>query len=190
MRQLKELLVKGAAINYQSIENGYTALMFAVINQHDRITEYLLRQGANPFIKNHRDKIASELIPQQASIYPILKDYELLYAARINNLEAVQSTIKDGALVNFQGPGGYTSIMLAAKYKFIDLFEYLFLQGADLTLLNSEGKGIFDLTKDSTLISYLHSITECSLELQSQSQLANEKKTHRFFPVSIDPLHA
>lgn len=185
VRQLKKLLAKGAAIDYQSIENGYTALMFAVINQHDRITEYLLRQGANPLIKSHKHKVASELISQHSSVYPILKDYELLFAARINDLIAVKSIIKDGALVNFQGFGGNTPIMIAAKHNFIDLVEYLFLQGADLTLENAEGQSIFDLATDSTLISFLHSVKDCSLELPPQTQLNIEKRAHRFFTSTI-----
>jgi ankyrin repeat protein len=56
-RKLKALLNSGANIDYQDTE-GYTALMLAADSQNDRIAEYLLKQGANPLLKNKSGETA------------------------------------------------------------------------------------------------------------------------------------
>ena len=43
--------------------------MKALDAQNDRIAEYLLRQGASPFVQNKYGEIASELTPVSSMIY-------------------------------------------------------------------------------------------------------------------------
>lgn len=178
VRQLKRLLVLGADINYQHADNGYTALMVAVAGFHDRIAEYLLKQGANPLIKNNDNKIASELIPSHCSTYPILKDYELLFATSFNEVATVKRIIDAGALVNYQDGDGNTPLMIAVKQDLVEMVELLFLQGADLSLVNVVRQNVFDLATTSIMLSCLKKLTNFSLVLP-------EKRIHRFFNHSL-----
>lgn len=101
-RNLKRALVNGAGIDYQSQQNGYTALMCVVSVQHDRIAEYLLSlganpllknnnnqtvvtflldRGANPFIKNYYGETPGDIALRYSPIYLLIKNYELLTAS-------------------------------------------------------------------------------------------------------------
>lgn len=184
VRQLKQLLVLGADINYQNAENGYTALMVAVAGFHDRIVEYLLQQGANPLIKNHNHKIASELIPSRCSVYPILKDYELLFATSFNEVATVKRILDEGALVNNQDADGNTPLMIAVKRNLVEMVELLFHQGADLSLVNTDGQNSFDLASDTKMVSLLNHLQGLDLAMPDQPELIPEKNTPRFFTAS------
>lgn len=184
VRQLKQLLVLGADINYQNAENGYTALMVAVAGFHDRIVEYLLKQGANPLIKNLNHKIASELIPSCCSVYPILKDYELLFATSFNEVATVKRILDEGALVNNQDADGNTPLMIAVKRNLVEMVELLFHQGADLSLVNTDGQNSFDLASDTKMVSLLNHLQGLDLAMPPQPELIPEKNTPRFFTAS------
>lgn len=184
VRQLKQLLVLGADINYQNAENGYTALMVAVAGFHDRIVEYLLQQGANPLIKNHDNKIASELIPSHCSTYPILKDYELLFAASFNEVATVKRILDEGALVNYQDADGNTPLMIAVKRNLVEMVELLFHQGVDLSLVNAEGQSSFDLASDANMMSLLNHLKELDLAMPPQPESIPGKNRPRFFTAS------
>ncbi len=176
-RQIKRLLLCGADINCQLPGSGYTPLMIAIENQQDRIAEYLLRQGADPLLKNSQKKMASQLIPSTALIYPILKDYELLFATRENDFETVESVISAGALVNFQGPGGYTSLMIAAEMNNIELVEFFLSLGADMSLTDANGLIAFHLAKNATIGSLLKNIES----VRKEAENSVVKISHRFF---------
>jgi ankyrin repeat protein len=154
VRCIKKTLESGTDINFQN-EQGYTALMYAVEEQHDRIVEYLLGQGADPLLKNHCCKIASDLVSPYSSLYPILKDFELLFATKNNELHAVKMIIEAGALVNFQGPKGYSALMIAVEQKSQALIEYLLSIGADLEQTQTEGRTVFDLVSDLEILNML-----------------------------------
>ena len=47
-------------INYQD-DNGKTPLMWASINGHLNVVQYLIEEGANPNIKNNKGKTALDL---------------------------------------------------------------------------------------------------------------------------------
>ncbi|KTC84356.1 ankyrin repeat domain-containing protein [Legionella drozanskii] len=179
IRNLKKLLIEGANINFQTAENGTTALMMAVEGHHDRIVEYLLAQGANPLLKNHGNKIASELISRHSTIYPILKDFELLFATMNNDLPTIKSIITDGALVNFQGMGGYTALMIAVEQNYQEIVEYFLHQGADLLITRTDGQTAFGLTTDSEILLLL----EWAKNLSNEIQQVPQKNTHRFFAI-------
>ena len=150
VRDIKKLLTEGANINHKTI-NGHTPLMIASAKQHDRIVDYLLRQGADPLIKNKEHKIASELISSDASTYLILKDFELISAVLTDNVPAAKALISIGALVNTHGVYGYTPLMIAAEKNNAAMVDFLLLQGADPNLTLKNGQKAFDLTYDKTI---------------------------------------
>ncbi|MBA2651597.1 MAG: ankyrin repeat domain-containing protein [Tatlockia sp.] len=177
IRYLKKLLIEGADINFQTLDNSYTALMFVVKCQNDRIAEYLLRQGADPLIRNHENKIASALISPDNTIYPVLKDFELLTAVFNDDLLTTEAVITAGALVNFKSNDGYTALMIAVEKNYEEMVEFLLLQGADPTITLPKGHGIFDLTKNPSI----HQLLEDAISWSQESRLIPEKKLHGFF---------
>lgn len=183
-RPLKKLLSEGAQINYQTTA-GYTALMFLALNKQDRAVEYLLKQGANPLLLNKDNKIASELISIDATIYPVLKDYELLFATMNNDLPMITTLVNNGAMINFQGSGGSSPLMIAVQQNQFAIVEYLLLQGANLFLTCAQGKNVFDIVSAPTIKQLLNDIRNIDTESE-KTQLMNKyrsKKSHGFFPI-------
>jgi ankyrin repeat protein len=153
--------------------------MTAVKGQHDRIVEYLLKQGADPFVQDHENRIASELVSQHNTIYPIVKDFELLFAVLNNNLVTTETVIAEGALVNFRGVGGYTSLMVAAEQNYPEMVELLILHGADPTLTLANGQNAINLTADSRVFNLLEEAQNWGKEIKSTLK----KYPYRFFTV-------
>ncbi len=177
VRQLKKLMIQGAFINFQTSNDGYSALMYAVKGPYDRITEYLLKQGANPLLVNYENKMASELISSQHSAYLILKDFELLFATLENNQQLVAAVISAGALVNFQGPNGYSALMIAAEQNFTELVDFLLLQGADTTLKLVTGQKALDLTTAEEI----RNLLTVADNWEKMIPLPEKNRPHRFF---------
>jgi len=154
VRNIKQLLNKGADINYQD-ESGFTALMLAVDRQNDRVAEYLLNQGADPRLPNKDHEIASELVSRNSPLYEILKGYEFLYATVSGDLPQLEILQRAGVDINFQGLGGYTPLLIAVEQAHAQLVEYLLLQGARTDLTRKDGLGVFDIVNDETIFSLL-----------------------------------
>ena len=69
-------------------------------------------------------------------------DIELFFQAiERGNVAAVKNLLKDGVDVNVKDPEGYTALILAAGYGYLDILELLLLEGADIN-----GKGRSDYT--------------------------------------------
>ncbi|MCE3044187.1 ankyrin repeat domain-containing protein [Legionella sp. 16cNR16C] len=145
--KIDELLESGAAIDYQSAYSGNTALIIAVNRQNERIVEYLLRMGANPFVKNKRGKTAKDIAPRPSEMLQIIKGYELLYATEHDDIEKVISLIKaDHSILNFKGKNGYSALFIAAAFGNIDTFEALLRLGADPDLFSEAGETLLEIT--------------------------------------------
>lgn len=132
-REVRGYLDQGAQIDYQG-EKGFTALMLAADNNNEQIVEYLLEQGANPSIKNASNELASKLVSKGSPIYFTLKNWELQFAAKTNDLFAARLAYRTGADINFQGPDGYTALMMAVRDKHIEIVRFLLSQNANLSL--------------------------------------------------------
>jgi ankyrin repeat protein len=53
LNRMKQLLMRGAEINYVNKKNGLTPLHFAIENNmNSKIVNFLLKQGANPHIED------------------------------------------------------------------------------------------------------------------------------------------
>ncbi|WP_298625158.1 ankyrin repeat domain-containing protein [uncultured Legionella sp.] len=188
VRNVKKALEAGADINEQTGRKGYTPLMYVVEKQYDRIAEYLLRQGADPLIKNNENKLASELVSPSCSVYHILKDFELLAATHNNDLISVQLIIQSGAMINFQGSGRYSALMIAVEQENIELTEYLLSEGADLFLTQKDGLNVFDLALDQSIHHLLeNSIIQNKMSDNNLQYHVKNKKNH-FFSSASRPL--
>lgn len=185
VRNVKRALEAGADINERTGTKGYTPLMYAVEGQYDRVAEYLLRQGADPLLRNYEGKLARELVTENCSVYHILKDFELLAATQNNDLVSIQLIIQSGAIINFQGAGRYSALMIAVEQKNIEIVEYFISEGADLFLTQKDGLNVFDLSSDPYIYHLLkHAIVQNKIiDSRLQNQLKN-KKNHFFSDAS------
>lgn len=174
---LRAFLLEGADINFQDNESGYTALMIAAEGSKDRTVEYLLQENANPLIKNHNNEIASDLVSSDLFIYSYLKDFELLFATQNNDLKTVKATLEAGALINFQGQGGYTGLLVAVEEGLVEMVEYYLWQGADMAITCADGRGVFELASNQDIYSLLR-----DMDILRNGMLHPPKKTaHQFF---------
>lgn len=151
LTKIKQYLDDGADINYQSEEDGYTALMLAVDNDDEPTVTYLLEQGADPLVQNQHKEIASNLALTYSPIYQTLKNYELLFATVDNDITAVKAALDAGANVNFQGQAGYTALLIAVEQSQLELVELLMVKGADLTLERDDKMSALELASDDLI---------------------------------------
>jgi ankyrin repeat protein len=179
-RKVKELLIEGADINYQDAD-GYTALMIAIDHQNERIAEYLLNQGADPLVENNHQETAKDLASRNTGIFTILSGYELLYATFNDDLVQIRYLTASETDVNFQGLGGYTALMIAVEQGSTLLVEYLLSVGARADLTRKDGKGIFELVKDDSILALLQNATADQFEEGSEcgEDSGDEKSTDR-----------
>ncbi len=185
-RNLKKALVDGADINYQSQQNGFTALMYVVSGQYDRIAEYLLYQGANPLLRNDNNQTAKDLVPDHATVLPILQDFELFFAAKNNDLKNAKMLIERGASISFTGPRGYTPLLIAVETNNLLLVEYLLYQGADLSQTTVEGKTVFDLASNTEILKLLKNANLAGMEAAKAFKSSTKNKSN-FFTIPTEP---
>ncbi|WP_160158642.1 ankyrin repeat domain-containing protein [Legionella maceachernii] len=143
--------IKGANINDQSQENGYTPLMLAVKKQEIPLITFLLQQGADPFLKNDLDQTASDLAEENPPIYKLIKNYELLLATQREDSEKVKDALAKGAEINFQGKGGYTAIMIAVKNNSLQMVELLITYKPNFYRKTDEGDTVYSLARNDLI---------------------------------------
>lgn len=133
---LKLLINKGADINYQ-IKNqdnddydGKTALHFAVMNDNKNCAYELLKNNANPNIKD------------QYGYTP------LHYAAKYNLLYNSKILINSDADINTTTTKGWTPLMLAADNNSENVAKLLIYKKANINTKNNEGKTVLDMVTE------------------------------------------
>eukprot|EP00931_Biecheleriopsis_adriatica_P073066 TRINITY_DN47426_c0_g1_i1.p1 TRINITY_DN47426_c0_g1~~TRINITY_DN47426_c0_g1_i1.p1 ORF type:complete len:407 (-),score=91.02 TRINITY_DN47426_c0_g1_i1:9-1202(-) len=101
--------------------NGNTALIFAVRNNHVDIVKVLLDFRASLDVRNNK------------CMTP------LMYAARAGQADLVQLLVQNGADLNLQNSDGDTAIMLSLLRNRWDISRYLAEEGTNLNLQNRSG---------------------------------------------------
>lgn len=154
-QNIDELLDSGADINYQN-SKGFTALMLAVDAGNERIAEYLLENGANPLIRNRRGYTARKLVSQHSGLSHILKAYELLSATINEDLPVIKVLLRtDNTIIDFQGPGGYSALLIAVEQNMTEIVDYLLAQGASLEITSDKDESVFELVNSKAMMSLL-----------------------------------
>ena len=167
---IKKLLAEGADINFQSQEDGYTALMMAVDADDEGMVSFLLGHGADPLIKNKNNEIAANISQSQSFIYLLLKDSELVNAVIGNDVSAIDKALMYGAEVNARGVGGNTALMIAVENDYRDVVDFLLECGADTSLVRDDGSDVYSLVTDQAI----------SEALKSDSSLSSENKVTEY----------
>ncbi|KAL5752396.1 hypothetical protein ACOSQ2_022903 [Xanthoceras sorbifolium] len=108
-------------------KNGLTALHKAIIGKKQAVTNYLLRESANPFV---RDEDGATL---------------LHYAVQTASSPAIKTLLLYNVDINLQDNDGWTPLHLAVQARRTDIMKLLLIKGADKALKNRDGLTPLDL---------------------------------------------
>lgn len=145
-----QLIERGMDVN-TSDRAGNTLLMIAVRNGNEGLAEYLLKNRANPSMRNKYGDSAL-LMATMAGNLRLVKDLvvagasvsgkgwqPLHYAAVSNRSEVTDYLLKAGAPIDAKAPNGRTALMLAVQEGHGDIARKLLQQGADASLVDGDG---------------------------------------------------
>lgn len=108
-------------------KNDLTALHKAIIGKKQAVTNYLLRNSANPFVQ---DKDGATLMH---------------YAVQTASSQTIKILLLYNVDINLQDNDGWTPLHLAVQTQRTDLVRLLLIKGADKTLKNKDGLTPLDL---------------------------------------------
>ncbi|OIW11064.1 hypothetical protein TanjilG_22871 [Lupinus angustifolius] len=108
-------------------KDGLTALHKAIIGKKQAITNYLLRNSANPFLK---DKDGATLMH---------------YAVQTASSQTIKILLLYNVDINLQDDDGWTPLHVAVQAQRTDLVRLLLIKGANKTLKNKDGLTPLDL---------------------------------------------
>ena len=156
IEEIAELIHEGVDIDYQPNPSDNTPLMLAIDCQNERVAEYLLNKGANPFIKNKMGDTARNLLQRESPLNNTIKGFELIYATMNNDLEAVKVLVNnDDNIINFQGQGGYTALLIAVEQGNIQITEFLLAHNPNVSATCDDGRGLEELATDENMRTFL-----------------------------------
>ncbi|CAN1122253.1 Ankyrin repeat domain-containing protein, chloroplastic [Linum perenne] len=108
-------------LDINSVDAGLSALHKAIIGKKQAIISYLLRESANPFI---RDADGATLMH---------------YAVRTASVPAIKLLLLYNVDINLQDNDGWSPLHLAVQALRTDVVKLLLIKGADKTLTNKDG---------------------------------------------------
>ncbi|EKV56312.1 hypothetical protein A966_11542 [Brachyspira hampsonii 30446] len=138
LEKVKLLTEHGADINYSNFEYG-PVIAYAISQECIDIIKYLVSQGADPAMTYTNGYSYSG------------KSYSLLNAAVGNKTtEIAEYLIEQGADINTQtdSVSDLPLIFIALRAENIELLKLLIEKGADTSVVDKDGKTIFDLAKE------------------------------------------
>jgi len=165
-------------IDVREPKEGLTPLMFAVLNQQNKMAMMLVEQTANPNMKdfhgrtslyiavqNNNLEMAIFLVENGAS--PNLSDIEdvspLHTAAAMGNEQMVRALVQRGAWVNLRDNQGETPLFYAIREGRHQITKTLVEFGADISCVNIDGENVLDFALsigDQATVQYLSSIKQ------------------------------
>ncbi|GMI68235.1 ankyrin repeat protein, EMBRYO DEFECTIVE 2036, EMBRYO DEFECTIVE 16 [Hibiscus trionum] len=108
-------------------KNGLTAIHKAIVGKKQAITNYLLRESANPFV---RDEDGATLMH---------------YAVHTASTPTIKLLLLYNVDINLQDNDGWTPLHLAVQARRTDIVKLLLFRGADKMLKNKDGLTPLDL---------------------------------------------
>ena len=145
------LLIKGGAeIDYQTVDDGYSALMKAVENGNLEAVRYLTRHGAQVDLKNNRGKSTLEVGCEKGNVeviealLEVESDGDVQYSAfntafntavEHNHTKLVKWFLESGNITNIPA----SALSFAIDNQSIELVQLLLDRGAQVNLQNNRG---------------------------------------------------
>lgn len=155
------LISRGAEKNAQDYF-GFTALMWASVRGYFKIVQCLVECGANANIIN-RDGWSALEMSKTDEIWEYLSqttdninnNHALINFAINGNLEKIKYFLEQGANINATSSCGCTSLMLASKYRYLDILKYLVESGADINIRDRYGKTALNYSRADEIREFL-----------------------------------
>jgi len=152
IQQVNDLVTRGANVNAQNHETGYTALTYAASRGCQEIVKKLIDSDAD---LNQKDKD---------------KDTALMFATRGNYPDIVIMLIKAKADISCKNTGGNTTLHIAAIYECQKIVEMLIDEGAQINIQNLWGH-------TALIIAATHSNSPiCNLLIETNLKRSKEVK--------------
>ena len=173
-------------LNLPNEKDGNTLLMFAIINNHTKIAELLIKKGCKLDLQDKygvtalmysihyaKTDIAELLIKKgcKLDLQDIKDDTALMLSIRNNQIDIAKLLIKRGCNLNLQNKRDrYTALMLAIINNQIDIVNLLIVMGCYLDLQNIYGYTalIYSINYAKTDIVTLLIEKGCKLDLQDK----------------------
>jgi excisionase family DNA binding protein len=126
VQSMNDLLAQQANVNART-GDGWTPLMFAIINGHTEAARLLLKRDADIDARNNKGWTA------------------LRFAISMGDVEGVQLLLSNGADINATDQEGNTALMQAARENTAECVRILVDNGADVNICNERGETAFTL---------------------------------------------
>jgi excisionase family DNA binding protein len=126
VQSMNDLLAQQANVNART-GDGWTPLMFAIINGHTAAAQLLLKRNADIDARNNKGWTA------------------LRFAISMGDIEGVQLLLSAGADINATDQEGNTALMQAARENTTECVRLLVKNGADVNMSNERGETAFTL---------------------------------------------
>ncbi len=147
---LEALLAEGLDVNAAD-STRWTALMEACLEGRPGIVDFLVARGADA--NTSQVKFGTPLMIA-SGVWIVRRRVENIEKRGLPEswkarqlaapLEMARTLVKAGALVNVQRPDGRTALMNAAMIGWTDVVHFLLASGADVRLLDTEGRSAMD----------------------------------------------
>ena len=125
--QVKVLISSGADVNFR--HGGWTVLMFAAREGHDKIAATLIENGADPNAKGWQEETP------------------LTISAERGHTEVAKVLLNKGANVNDRTKHGDTALMYSSQYGHPIIAKLLLDAGADVRVKDTDGDTALALAK-------------------------------------------
>ncbi|XP_077013303.1 2-5A-dependent ribonuclease isoform X2 [Tamandua tetradactyla] len=116
IKQVQRLLERGADVNFQEVEGGWTPLHNAVQHGREDVVDLLLRYGADPCRRKKNGATP------------------FLVAGIVGNVTLLELFLSKGSHVNECDLNGFTAFMEAAVYGKVDALKFLYENGAEVNM--------------------------------------------------------
>ncbi|MBP7710339.1 MAG: ankyrin repeat domain-containing protein [Rickettsiales bacterium] len=138
-QKLRDVVSAGFDANV-SDDFGETALMLAAKNNQKDVVEFLLENGADPFLKAGNDYAA------------------IHYAANNGHLEIVKLFAQNSPeILELAGPEGWNPLHFAASCGYAEIVKFLILQTVDTSKTTESGHKALDLAGSEEVSDWLKS---------------------------------
>lgn len=166
--------------------DGWTALRWAVVQQHVDIVNYLIEQGADFLKAFDTDEQALSNAIQEAfpnisvleqkldSVFfvPEENNTPLIVAILDKDLDKVKHLVELGADINESNQTGWFPIHIAAEIHALNICRYLLEKGADLGVINKFGFTPLGIAQGNAF----EDIAQLFLQHSTELQLSNKQK--------------
>ncbi|XP_039737236.1 2-5A-dependent ribonuclease isoform X1 [Pteropus medius] len=116
IKLVQQLLDKGADVNFQDEDGGWTPLLNAVEISEEDIVDLLLRHGADPCLRKNNGATP------------------FIVAGIVGNVKLLELFLSKGSNINEYDHNGFTAFMEAACYGQVEALRFLYENGAKVNL--------------------------------------------------------